>query len=478
MEIFQAERKAGLESLLSCAKAVIQYETPLDSRDLEAKTIASLIHNNKTLANYNDSDLYSLNSLMVSVGWNKNEDVFLRDRVWAARNTPEDKPLNIQHQELDIIGHIIGNYVIDNDGKTIPNDLTVEELPTDFHIIASSVIYRHWTDKTRAKEVGDMIAQIQEDLENKDKTKAQWFVSMECSFTGFDYAVIDESGKQYIVPRNEESAFLTARLKAYGGDGKYGQYRVGRAMKNIAFSALGLVKKPANPASVIFDGVLSFREESSSQVNEIMETVMANDNSNELLNEYKDKIAKLEASLTANTSKIDTLENEKKEISNKVSQLESDLSIANSKVSTLENEKTELTKTLADTNVKLNENIQALETIKAAEVKAKRVASFVEKGMSKEDAEKQVEKFVGLNDETFEALAALVNVTKTEPAKPEAVPTPEQAASAAASVIDTAVEIVKPALQVSDTDNAEKEQAKASLGDFIGSFLVNKKKQN
>ena len=47
------------------------------------------------------------------------------------------------------------------------------------------------------------------------------FVSMECIFRGFDYAVQAPDGNKHIVARNEETAFLTRHLRSYGGTGEY-----------------------------------------------------------------------------------------------------------------------------------------------------------------------------------------------------------------------------------------------------------------
>ena len=74
-------------------------------------------------SNQDQIDLYYINSILVSTGWNRNDDVFEKEQTWAARNTPEDKPFNLMHNEKEIIGHITGSTVIDKQGK----DLTLEE---------------------------------------------------------------------------------------------------------------------------------------------------------------------------------------------------------------------------------------------------------------------------------------------------------------------------------------------------------------
>ena len=70
-------------------------------------------------ANPQQVDLYYIKSVLVSTGWNKNDDVFGPDITFAARNTPEDKQFNFMHDENDIIGHITGSYVVDRNGDRI-----------------------------------------------------------------------------------------------------------------------------------------------------------------------------------------------------------------------------------------------------------------------------------------------------------------------------------------------------------------------
>ena len=69
--------------------------------------------------NKDQIDLHYLESVLVSTGWNKNDDVFTVGATWEARNTPEDKQFNFMHDENDIIGHITGSYVLNKDGKKI-----------------------------------------------------------------------------------------------------------------------------------------------------------------------------------------------------------------------------------------------------------------------------------------------------------------------------------------------------------------------
>ena len=189
--------------------------------------------------------------------------------TWVARKTPEDKPFNYMHDEMDIIGHITANRVVDFEGEAI--DESIETPPKDFNIITDAVIYKSWSDVEQRERINTLVEEIKE---------GKWYVSMECLFPNFDYALIDSEGQTKLIERSEASAFLTKHLRAYGGSGLYEDYKVGRLLRNISFSGKGLVSKPANPRSVILEGNKSF-DESNSQiltVSSIKETYMSDSN--------------------------------------------------------------------------------------------------------------------------------------------------------------------------------------------------------
>jgi len=187
-------------------------------------------------------DLYYLNSVLVSAGWNKNDDVFSTQALWAARDTPVDKQFNLMHDESDIIGHITDAMVMDQDGKIL-KDISKEGLPEKFDIVTSAVIYKTWSDIEMRMKINDITEEIDE---------GKWSVSMECVFTDFDYAVVTPQGEDKVLARDDQSSFLTKHLRAYGGTGEYEGYKLGRLLKGFFFSGKGLVEKPANPRSIIF----------------------------------------------------------------------------------------------------------------------------------------------------------------------------------------------------------------------------------
>ena len=242
IQIFQKEIEDGISDQVQ-STASVAYLSPFTVKAEEFTSEVEKSEIEKLLADENKQhDLYYLESVLVSTNWNRNDDVFLADVTWAARNTPEDKPFNFMHDENDIIGHIIGSYVTDTEGNRISDDQ--EETPANFDIITRAVLYNSWMNEENKERMDNIIAEIDED---------KWFVSMECLFAGFDYAVIDKAGSQQLVTRSDDSSFLTKHLRAYGGTGEYEGYKVGRALRDISFSGKGLVSNPANPRSIILN---------------------------------------------------------------------------------------------------------------------------------------------------------------------------------------------------------------------------------
>lgn len=209
------------------------------------------IINNTSRAVASDSnvqpDLLYMRAVLVSTGQNKNDDVFVSNEMWAARQTPPLKPVNWEHEsgrEVEgnstkvvvennqIIGCIYDCFVADKAGNRI-DDKAVASIPENFDIVIDSVIYKYLFPKTAAKVVDGV-------------TKDTLFVSMEAWFTSYDYLV----GKK-IIARNQETAFLDRHLRANGGDGTFSGDKVGRVLRNIVFGGVGIVHKPANADSVI-----------------------------------------------------------------------------------------------------------------------------------------------------------------------------------------------------------------------------------
>ena len=406
IEIFKAEINAGIadriQSNTSIAYSSLVIPRTADEGEAESAKLVAL--STQAMSNPDQIDHYYLNSVLVSTGWNKNDDVFDIDQTWAARNTPEDKQFNFMHDENDIIGHITGNCVLNADGKVVADGL----MPDKFDIITSAVIYKSWSDPEKRERINKMIAEIEE---------GKWFVSMECLFNGFDYAVVTPDGDNSVIARDENSAFLTKHLRAYGGEGQYEGYKVGRLLKNISFSGKGLVNNPANPNSVILKETNPFK---STQACVIEETGIReiDDMSND--NALQQQLDTLKAELDASKQREESLEAklrelDEKAVTEKLEALQSEIQTRDEAIAamteaeeSLKAEKVELSETLTKAQDELNEMKAQLDEIKAEAHKAQRLAALKNAGLNDEDAADKLEKFAEASDEMFADIVALM----------------------------------------------------------------------
>lgn len=240
MKIYSEEKSiANLLQSKATASLVIPISVTEDKPDVfieSLKDMNSFASNvKKALARVSEEtspDLLYGSAILVTTVLNKNDDLFLPDETWAARNTPVHQPYNNDHVEEDIIGHIIASRVLDKNDKVVAS----EEPPDFFNIEVDFVVYK-----------GIFPAIAKEIAEKGPKGKK--FVSMEAKFSNFDYALIESNTNVKIYARNEDTAFLTKYLKAYGGEGKYKDQRIGRVLRDIRFVGMGNVDVPANPAS-------------------------------------------------------------------------------------------------------------------------------------------------------------------------------------------------------------------------------------
>jgi hypothetical protein len=308
---YEIEIEDGISESVKASNSIAFEMVALESFAEEQKFTKN--KDNKTIAeiaiaeNKNQEDLYYLKSVLVSTGWNKNDDVFNPEEMWIARNTPEDKPFNLEHNQDIIIGHITGCYPANEDGSPIQSDTP----PENYNIITSAVIYKEWENQEKKAQIENICSEI---------PNGSWFVSMEALFSNFDYAINDKT-KTRIVARNNQTAFLTKYLKAYGGSGIYGDQKIGRVLRNIIFSGKGLVRKPANPDSVIFQTEaqikdLGYKSLETPEVKEIIlmaESIVEKSEATEVVSDVSlvvENTTKLEAELNDAVTKASLMQQE------------------------------------------------------------------------------------------------------------------------------------------------------------------------
>ena len=417
VKIFKAEVDAGLENLIQ-SNASVAYSSlaaPHAPNDVEEEKAKLLAFSSDAGANPDQFDLYYLNTVLVSTGWNKNDDVFDLQEVWGARKTPEDKQFNFMHDESDIIGHITGNKVVDENGIDIPDNVSFDNLPEKFDIVTSAVLYNSWADPERSARMSGIIEEIE---------SGEWFVSMECLFRGFDYAVVDPSGSHKIIARDEDSAFLTKHLRVYGGDGEYEGHKLGRLLRNISFSGKGLVRNPANPRSVILNDLNKFRGSKTYSItySDIRENVaMANE---ELLQKQVEELrsdlaqAKEDAKALEETvaakkdaevqSRIEGFEATISEKDQAIDGLSDELKAAQEAVASIKEE-------IAARDEELTEAKTKIEAFEAEVKTMARKSALVEAGLEGEDIETALEKFSDAADEIFDEVVSLYSKMKGNP---------------------------------------------------------------
>ena len=406
IRVFQNEINDGIGELVKstasvayCSQAQVTKEVLTPTETVQELGKESYLV--ATAEKRDQQDLYYLESVLVSCGWNKNDDVFQAEATWAARNTPEDKQFNFMHDENDIIGHITGSYVLTKDGKAVADDAA---MPEDFDIVTQGVLYNSWTGAENRERMEKIISQIKE---------GKWYVSMECLFAGFDYALQDKDGNSKVLARGEESSFLTKHLRAYGGTGEYEGYKIGRALRNIAFSGKGLVEKPANPRSVILaeETVATFNVDNNSELS-IGELQM----SDVLTEQLADTKAQLEAAKAENQAIKAKIEEAKdKEFATKVEAFEAAAETSQAKIDEL-NESikstqakvAELEDALATSQTELASAMKEMDEMKKKEKMEKRKAGLVEAGLDEEEVIETLASFDALDDDSFDSIVAMM----------------------------------------------------------------------
>ncbi len=186
-------------------------------------------------------DLQYLTSVFVSSGFNLNMAYFLPSELILSRNTIVHKPLDVEHEQEKVVGHLHSIAFAYKDGSVFdPEELTdtvgrdIDKISMD--ILASARLY-----KVRFPEVAE------------DVDAGKYGVSMECYFRDFDIIV-----NNIIIPKIEAKKaglveVVNNVIQVVEGKTSVGVHKVGRVLRGMLFSGCGLVEVPANPDSIILE---------------------------------------------------------------------------------------------------------------------------------------------------------------------------------------------------------------------------------
>lgn len=343
-------------------------------------------------------DLFYFEDILVSSGWNGNDDIFGVGELWKAKSTPLLKKIDYMHDETDIIGVMCKVRAKSFDGTDISFESTADMLPKDLDLHVGGYLYKMWKDEKLQARMDDILANIND-----------WCVSMECTFPNFDYGVITPNNEHFIIPRNDQTSFLTKHLRIYGGSGQYEGYKIGRYLRDFIFTGKGLVKNPANKRSVITN--TEFLGAAAS-LSIFPSTEKKMEYTKEDVEKLIKQVADLEASVAALTTSLET----EKAGTSKLTATLAGLTEANEafkvKVTKLESELTTASASLTKAN-------DELAIFAQEKVKASRLELFNDVDVDSAKAQELVNKFISLSDELFNDIVASMPKKKKEEKKEE-----------------------------------------------------------
>jgi hypothetical protein len=434
MKIYKAEH--NIAGLILNSRS-ISYCTEL-TYDNKAQFINEAVQNFATANKKLTKDLYPVTSILVSSVWNKNDDVFLKDEVWKARHTPIHHPVNINHDQDIIVGHMIDIWAINDNGEIIPDDTDIENLPSIYSLVNASVVYTSWYEEEKASQIMELINSIEEN---------KMFVSMECIFEDFDYVL--SSSKEYkVVKRTEETAEMSKHLRCFGGNGLFGDYRVGRAPRGITFTGKGFTTNPANKRSIIFTNIPApsdYEDGVQSLVAHVLENKTMSDTIQADLDTLKQDFAALQAS-------FEVLKSEKEALA---AQLEETKAQAQAELEASQKENTELKASID--NLKLEYQTLTRET------------ELTSEGLQKDKASASAKLYINLTDEQWipvkEALVAAAK-SSTSTVVDSGAQTPQQVLASVEPVVNTSQAQVNI-----DTSSSSKEDEYSELQKIIASLI-------
>lgn len=433
LPIFDAEREAGLTDALGRSVAHVVAPVTVAEIDPKDEDVVSFLSNLKQQAAQaklldcipDQPDLAKIDSILVSTGWNKNDDVFLPDQLYPSATSAAHKPINIGHEDVRIIGHMIKSRPVNFDGSPLVV-AAGDAVPAEFEVEVAGVIYKALP--TITDEVLELIEQAKAGRKS---------VSMEVLFTDFAYAFRKPgSDETKILARDKATAFLTKRLRAYGGVGEYEGYQVGRVLKNLTFSGMGIVDNPANPRSVIRQVAKVTTSYTKAELSQLTEGGAHSMPTNEeLQNQVKtlnDSLATANASLAKANTDIDTLkstvsahETKAKENEAAIATLNTEASTAKATIESLTAEKESLAKQVADLTTRAS-TAEAAVAEAAKVAKAQTRLTKLQAVAKVEDPTAMLKQITDLDDAAFADLVLAEVAKNPVAAKASEQPKPEE----------------------------------------------------
>jgi hypothetical protein len=311
---------------------------------------------------------------------------------------------------------------------------------------------------------------------------------MECFFKGFDYGLINkDTGEYKVLSRDNNTAYLTKYLRAYGGMGEHENYKIGRVLRNITFSGKGYVDRPANPDSIIFSkDEFKFLEKNDDftksgvtifQSTEQTENNTMSEQAENTVADCSEATKAAELAVTELKTEIETMKNAHAETLNSLTsekdQLVTEKEEAAKKMKDYEEKMKKMEASIVELETKLNQANEAVAGYMKKEKKMMRKAALIENGYEDDNLDNVLEKFENVDDETF---AAMTDMLKTKKKKEDKMAKADEVEETnditeALENVETTEEIVPV---VGGEEVPEVDSTRAALVDFVCNRLGKK----
>jgi hypothetical protein len=186
-------------------------------------------------------DLQYITAVFVSSGFNLNSAYFLPSELILAKDTIIEKPLDVDHVQDKIVGHLYSSAFANKDGSVFDPIELYKTMGTEIDSVPMDIVTAMRLYKVRFPDVAS------------DVEEGKYKVSMECYYKDFDIIVDD-----IIIPKVEAEVLglvnaVNKKVRVVEGEKAKGKHRVGRVLRGMLFSGCGLVENPANPESIILE---------------------------------------------------------------------------------------------------------------------------------------------------------------------------------------------------------------------------------
>jgi len=188
-------------------------------------------------------DMLFFSGIFVSSGENLNKAFFLPSELVKSHHTINNKALDVEHDETQVVGHIYSSAFMDRSGNKLEintlqsmNQDDLEKM--DIDVMIAGILYKSRFPEL-AKEVKD----------------SKWKLSMETYFQNYDIKIgnliLSKKEAEALGLASDDVLGRVARILKKGKEMAKGE--VARVLRGLMFSGCGLVKNPANPRSVILE---------------------------------------------------------------------------------------------------------------------------------------------------------------------------------------------------------------------------------